>query len=126
MFIIRKGTWCDFIMKYFGRLEITTKIGCKCNCLYCPQDLLIKNYYNRNLNPIPDKAMTIETFKICISKVPKDTRIDFSGMAEPWLNADCTDMVLYTHKMGFPIAVYSTLIGMSRIDFDLIKDFPFE
>lgn len=126
MFIIRKGTWCDFIMKYFGRLEITTKIGCKCNCLYCPQDLLIKNYYNRNLNPIPDKAMTIETFKICISKVPKDTRIDFSGMAEPWLNADCTDMVLYTHKMGFPIAVYSTLIGMSRNDFDLIKDIPFE
>lgn len=70
--------------------------------------------------------MTPETFRACIDKLPKDTRIDFSGMCEPWLNKDCTDMVLYAHEKGFPITVYTTLVGMSIEDFGKIKDIPFE
>lgn len=70
--------------------------------------------------------MSLDTFKTCIDKLPKGTRIDFSGMAEPWLNPECTEMVMYAHKKGFPIAVYSTLVGMQERDFDLIKDIPFE
>lgn len=114
-------------MKHSGRLEITTKIGCMCNCVYCPQSLLISKYFNRNNNSNPpSEMMSLDTFKTCIDKLPKGTRIDFSGMAEPWLNPACTEMVLYAHGQGFPIAVYSTLAGMQENDFDLIKDIPFE
>jgi len=113
-------------MKHPGRLEITTKIGCICNCVYCPQSLLISRYFNRKNNPSPDKIMSLDTFKRCVNKLPKGTRIDFSGMAEPWLNPECTKMVLYAHEQGFPIAVYSTLLGMKEDDFDLIKNIPFE
>jgi hypothetical protein len=114
------------LMKRPGRLEITTRIGCKCNCVYCPQSLLISQYYNRNGAENPDKVMSFDTFKTCVDKLPQGTRIDFSGMAEPWLNPECTKMVLYAHEQHFPIAIYSTLVGMSREDFDQIKDIPCE
>lgn len=109
-----------------GRLEITTRIGCKCNCIYCPQELLVSEYINRMEVKNPATVMTLETFKACIDKLPKGTRIDFSGMAEPWLNADCTKMVLYAYEKEFPIAIYSTLVGMTQGDFEQIRDIPCE
>ena len=72
-------------------LEITTQIGCKNNCNYCPQETLVKAYKARS----DVFEMSFDIFKKCLDKIPKTVRIDFSGMAEPWLNADCTKMVLY-------------------------------
>lgn len=108
-----------------GRLEITTKIGCQCRCDYCPQQLLISQYFKKN-DANPDTLMSLDTFKKCINKLPKGTRIDFSGMAEPWLNPKCTEMVLYAHEKGFPIAVYSTFVGMTYADFEMLKEIPYE
>ncbi len=113
-------------MKRPGRLEITTRIGCKCNCVYCPQKLLLTKYFHRAGVCNPLQVMTMDTFQTCMDKLPKGTRIDFSGMAEPWLNENCTQMVRYAHKKNYPIAIYSTLIGMAQEDFDQIKDIPCE
>jgi len=113
-------------MKRPGRLEITTRIGCKCNCVYCPQKLLLTKYFHRAGICNPPQVMTMDTFQTCMDKLPKGTRIDFSGMAEPWLNENCTQMVRYAHKKNYPIAIYSTLIGMAQEDFDQIKDIPCE
>lgn len=113
-------------MERAGTLEITTYIGCKCNCVYCPQNMLISKYYGRQFDDNPNRMMTLDDFKKCVDKLPVETRIDFSGMAEPWLNTDCTKMLLYANEKGFPIAVYSTLVGMKMNDFDLIKDIDFE
>ena len=107
-----------------GRLEITTKIGCSINCVYCPQAMLLKNYFKDDKQR--KSLLSLEDFKICIDKIPLNTRIDFSGMAEPWLNSACTDMVLYAHEKGHPIAIYTTLVGMSREDFERIRDIEFE
>jgi len=107
-----------------GRIEITTKIGCKINCKDCPQDMLTKKYFEKDKNR--DSEMSLETFQKCVDKLPEGTRIDFSGMCEPWLNNSCTDMVLYANKKGYPIAVYTTLVGMSLDDFECIKDIDFE
>jgi len=70
--------------------------------------------------------MRFDTFKKCLDKIPSYIRIDFSGMAEPWINPECTKMVLYARKRGFKIAVYTTLIGMTLADIELIKDILFE
>jgi len=35
-------------MANFGVMEITTVIGCKVNCRYCPQSTLINNYVHRS------------------------------------------------------------------------------
>lgn len=111
-------------MKRPGRLEITTKIGCNINCVYCPQKLLLSKYFQENKER--KSLLSLEDFKMCIDKLPKGTRIDFSGMAEPWLNEYCTDMVCYAAEKGFPIAVYTTLVGMTKADFNRIKKLDFE
>lgn len=102
-------------------MEITTRIGCKNACSYCPQDAFVKAYKARS----DIFEMSFDLFKKCLDKVPKHVRIDFSGMAEPWLNRQCTKMLLYAHKKGYSLAVYTTLVGMEKEDIEAIKDIPF-
>jgi hypothetical protein len=103
-------------------LEITTTVGCKIQCIYCPQDKFIKAYSKRS----SITQMCFDEFKVCLNKIPLNVVIDFSGMSEPWLNPDCTNMLLYAHKRGYRIRVYTTLVGLSLLDIDLFKSIPFE
>jgi len=103
-------------------LEITTRIGCKNNCSYCPQELLVKSYKRRSRQ----FEMPFDLFKLCLDKVPQNVRIDFSGMAEPWLNKRCTDMVQYAYESGFELVVYTTLVGMEIADIERIAAIPFK
>jgi len=103
-------------------MEITTRIGCKNNCAYCPQAKLIKAYQKRG----GDFIMSLETFKKCIDKLPQGVVIEFSGMSEPWLNPDCTEMILYAHNKGHRIRVFTTLIGLDLDNFEKIRHIPFE
>lgn len=102
-----------------GRLEITTHIGCPVNCMDCPQLLLRSRYHGR-------KDMDFEDYKRAIDKVPAGTRIDFSGMCEPFANRHCTDMILYAADKGFPLALYTTLQGATLADYELLKDVRYE
>lgn len=102
-------------------MEITTVIGCKIRCDYCPQNKLIQAYTKRS----KVIKMSFETFKICLDKIPSYVHIHFSGMAEPWLNPECTNMLLYAHKKGYEIAVYTTAIGMTPSDVEKIESIPF-
>jgi FkbM family methyltransferase len=102
-------------------LEITTTIrakGCTVNCVFCPQKVLVNAYEG-------ERIMLLENFKQAIDKVPKEIVIIFSGFCEPWLNKNCTDMVLYAYEKGHKIAVFTTGIGMSIEDFNKIKHIPF-
>lgn len=100
-------------------IEITTVIGCIVNCRYCPQNILLNNYCNNKTK------MTLNDFKICVDKLPKDSTIVFSGFAEPFLNKECTDMILYADQKGFKLKLYTTLVGLNENDFDKIKDIDF-
>jgi len=90
-------------------------------CRYCPQLLIIKQY-----NKLREEViMSFETFKTCSDKMPKSVRIDFSGMAEPWLNCDATKMLLYAYNSGFKkISVFTSTVGMTEKDFKKIKISP--
>jgi sulfatase maturation enzyme AslB (radical SAM superfamily) len=102
-------------------MEITTKIGCKNACLYCPQDKLMAAYKKRS----HEFSMSFETFKTCIDKLPGYVDVEFSGMSEPWLNPECTRMVLYAHRKKHKINVYTTLVGMTLDDIRQIENVPF-
>jgi sulfatase maturation enzyme AslB (radical SAM superfamily) len=104
-----------------GAMEITTVIGCRMMCVYCPQSKLTTNYLVRS----KDTIMSLDVFKKCIDKIPEKTRIHFSGISEQWLYPDCTEMLLYAWKRNHPITVYSTLIGMDNEDFVQIRHIPF-
>jgi len=103
------------------KLEITTKIGCVNNCVYCPQAKLLK--------ALPKKSkhmMSLEHFKICIDKLPHDVDIVFGGFCEPFLNPDCTKMILYANKKGYKVHLYTTLVGLNEKDLNLIlAEVPF-
>jgi len=103
-------------------MEITTRIGCQMMCTYCPQNKLIKAYSAKSSIFL----MSFDNFKICLDKIPATTQIHFSGMAEPWLNPECTKMLIYAHEKGHKIIVYTTLIGMQPKDVELIKNIPFK
>jgi sulfatase maturation enzyme AslB (radical SAM superfamily) len=103
-------------------MEITTRIGCINRCSYCPQEKLIHAY--KNVSDILE--MDMDTFKTCIDKTPTDVRIHFSGFSEPWLNPRCTEMVVYAHSRGHRIEVFTTLVGMTSNDIEILKKIPFE
>jgi hypothetical protein len=102
-------------------MEITTVIGCKIRCTYCPQNNLT-NAYTKKSNIY---KMNFETFKRCLDKIPLNVHIDFSGMAEPWLNPKCTKMLIYAHERGYNIAVYTTTVGMIASDVKDFESIPF-
>jgi hypothetical protein len=95
-------------------LEITTMVGCPLKCTYCPQDQL-RAGYGKN-----EKYLSLENFKLILSKIPHYVRIDFSGMAEPWANPDATAMLAHTLEKDFNIAVYTTLYGITIDDAERI------
>ena len=102
-----------------GRLEITTHIGCPINCTDCPQALLRSRYQG-------PKMMRLEDYKKAIDKLPAGTRVDFSGMCEPFVNPDCTSMILYAADKGLPLALYTTLQGATMEDHKRLAGVPFE
>ncbi len=105
-------------------IEITTKIGCSVNCRYCPQERLVKRYFE---NDKKRKSMlSLEDYKTCLEHLPEDTVITFSGFCEPFLNPACANMIVATAEHGNRISLHTTFVGATMRDFDLIKDVPFE
>lgn len=88
-------------------MELTTMIGCPLMCTFCPQDNLRTTYGDNTKYMQPMDLMTV------LAKLPKNTRIDFSGMSEPWANPACTTMLEMVLYMGFKVAIYTTLYGMT-------------
>jgi len=100
-------------------IEISTRIGCSLDCRFCPQKTLVANYFRADGRT---GVMPFETFARCIDKVPAGETVVFSGMAEPWLNPDCTRMMKYAQAKGHPLGVFTTLVGMSANDYAALKD----
>jgi radical SAM protein with 4Fe4S-binding SPASM domain len=91
-------------------------------CDYCPQKIHVNNYTAKTRHT----QMTFADFKKMLSTVPKEVEIVFAGMAEPWLNKWCTDMVNYTFEQGYQVGVYTTTSGMTMKDVIGIHNLPFK
>lgn len=97
-------------------LELTSMIGCPLMCNYCPQDSL-RDVYGDDV-----KYMSLDTFSKALDNIDPITRIDFSGMAEPWVNPDCTAMFEMALSRGFHVAVYTTLYNWDRATTDRVAE----
>jgi len=104
-------------------MEITTIVGCCVNCRYCPQDVFLAAYYKDDKKRT--RVMSLEDYKVCIDKLPRNTYIHFAGFSEPFLNPDCIKMLEYTYEQGREIDLYTTLVGLTNEGFDQIKKIPF-
>lgn len=103
-------------------LDITTRIGCKVNCRYCPQEILLKRYYEKNRNR--ENVMSIDTLLQCVNNMPSEAAFQFAGFAEPFLNPLCVDMIEELCKMGKKVDVYTTLVGLDKETLHRIMDLP--
>lgn len=102
-------------------LAITTNVGCRNGCSYCPQKSIVQAYHKVS----NASSMSFETFTSCIVSVPRSVALSFSGFSEPWLNPECTRMILYAHEQKFKIRVNTTLIGMFPDDIHQLTSVPF-
>jgi radical SAM protein with 4Fe4S-binding SPASM domain len=110
-------------MNTSGALEITTVIGCVNRCKYCPQKKLVYNYHLQAKQP---KEMALADFETIISTVPKPVRIDFSGFSEPFLNPEGSRMIRAAADKGHPVALYTTMVGMTEKDVATIQGIAFD
>lgn len=119
----------DYIEKdgnrYDGRptMQITARIGCSVNCRYCPQKVLINQYFTHDHRR--PAVMSLEVFETCLAKLPEKARISFCGMAEPFLNPECGEMIKMAHRSGRVVELYTTLVGADRKIIEEIADIPF-
>lgn len=99
-------------------LEITTVFPCAVACKICPQDKW-KNIYKGK------HRLTYEDFCKMLKNIPKDVRLDFSGFSEPFLNRDSSKMMLHAYQNGYQVVLYTTLVGFTPHDAEVIKVIKF-
>lgn len=102
-------------------LLVSTGIGCGVLCSYCPQ-ASIGTAYKQFGGP---SKMSFDVFKHCVDNLPKDVTVDFTGYYEPFLNPDCTQMILYAHELGLPVRLSTTVMGLTADQVDQFKHIPF-
>jgi len=102
-------------------IEITTKIGCSSQCEYCPQDKLTRTYMKRS----KEHMMSFETFEKCLSTVPTDIEVHFTGYCEPFLNPNAMDFIEHALAKGHNILINTTLKGMTHDDIDRLRKIIF-
>lgn len=105
-------------------LELPLTIGCRLDCLYCPQKLLLNKYYNADKNR--KSILSFDDFKKALDKVERNSSISFAGMSEPFHNPHCADMIVYAYQQGYKISLFTTLVDMTMEDYQKIKDIPFD
>jgi len=90
-------------------IEITTQIGCKNMCSYCPQTALTTAYKDSK------RKMTLEDFKIILNNTnPLTTKIHFSGFSEPFLTPEAEIMMVVAYQKGFIVLLNTTLEGFTE------------
>ncbi len=105
-------------------LEITPVIGCRVNCRFCPQKVLTNAYFAEDKNR--KRVMTIDDFKVFLEHTPKNCGIMFAGMAEPFLNTNCTEFLQMACDEGRKVRLYTTLEGADEKDIDIILKLPLQ
>jgi len=101
-------------------LEITTIVGCKVACRYCPQEKFVNAY--KKISDI--YRFDLDNFKTVLATVPEEVDIYFCGMSEPFLHPQCAEMICYARQKGHRIALDTSLVGMTQADVNLLKDIP--
>lgn len=97
-------------------LEITTVFGCKIQCKYCPQDILLQSHLSgmhRLLQPAD--------FELVCKKLPKPFRLHFTGFSEPFHNPHCAEMLRFAFSQGFQLKLSTTLSGFQLKDIDIFE-----
>ncbi len=112
------------IMRENPIIEVTTCIGCRINCKFCPQTLLLRKYFEKNSHR--KTIMTVSDFQKYLLNSPYNCDFVFAGMSEPFLNKDCTKLLKLACDAGRRVSLYTTLVGATKKDIDEILQLPLQ
>lgn len=104
--------------EYRPHIEITTQIGCSVQCVYCPQNKLLKAYKGQ-------QRMSYKEFIQICNNVPRNVDIHFSGMCEPFLNSETLHMIEYA-STKHRVSIFTTLTGITQEIYNNIRKLNFE
>jgi len=108
-------------------LVVTTTIGCKVACSYCPQGKFTRAQRAKQESGGESvRRMLPERFRAYLASVPNSVKVSFAGYAEPFLNPHCTELILYAAQKGHTIAVNTTLVGFPAKDVERLAAIDFE
>jgi radical SAM protein with 4Fe4S-binding SPASM domain len=99
-------------------LEITTIFPCAISCKFCPQHKWQGAYKGNH-------RLTFDDFCKVLENIPKNVRLDFSGFSEPFLNRDSSQMMRHAYQRGYQVALYTTLLGFTPHDAEIIRSINF-
>lgn len=100
-------------------IQISTSVGCKVMCSYCPQSPHIKAYRETVKGTGPYK-MSLQTFITCIDKLPPKHPVCFAGFSEPFLNPQTVDMIEYCKSKRIRFDIYTTFVGLNIQQFERV------
>lgn len=109
--------------KGLPKIEVTGVIGCHINCKYCPQKLLIHEYYKNNKRR--QREISLSNYKMCVDHLPENATLSFAGYVEPFHHPEVVEMLLYAHHTGHRVELFTTFDGCSLDQYEKIKDIPF-
>ena len=110
--------------KKISQIEVTTIMGCRLNCRYCPQNELLKQY--KKTENSQKMRMTLEDFCKILPQIYENGTITFSGMSEVFQNHEASEMMKEAYSRGFKLQLFTTLQGMQEKDFENLADVEFE
>ena len=103
-------------------IEFTLDVGCPNNCGYCPQNVLLNEYYKNDYGR--KSSMNLDDFKNILANIPTHIDIDFAGFGEPFINPQVIDMMRYAASQGYTIHLFSTLRGANIKQIEQLVDIP--
>jgi hypothetical protein len=112
----------DDTSPYYPYISVTTIVGCRVACAYCPQSAFTRAYTAPGTEY---RTMSFTDLTRYLGTVPCAVGIHFGGFSEAWLNPDCNRMLLYSHEKGHRITVHTTLVGMTPTTVSQIAQVPF-
>ena len=90
-------------MNNIFELELTTILGCSVQCIYCPQDQLIKSRGSRK------RQLEFNDFVLALENIDIDLDLSWTGYSEPCLSPFLGKMINYAHEAGFKQTISTTL-----------------
>ena len=102
-------------------LEITTTLGCRVNCRYCPQEQLARSGLSKGVH-----FLSLCDFRSVCLKLPRPFSLHFTGFAEPFLNPECGCMIRHAAMHGFRLTLSTTLEGVRPADLEIFTSQLFQ
>jgi len=93
-------------------IELTTIIGCRSMCKYCPQATIVQAYFKDN--PDREKELTAKNLEKYLKNIPDSMPISFAGFSEPLAAKEILKICSVLDEQKRTVYVNTTLFNVRQ------------